>query len=126
MAADGTWQTFAREPAVWGLIRDGRWKLEPNPVDWVERPAYGAPLDIRRAPAAGVMAVIMALPTDCFAVSTPHETEGHRSLYLSLFGRDLEPGTTATARARLVLLPAGEGEAAQPFYQEFLAAPRKH
>ncbi len=125
VSADGTWQTFAREQGVWGLIRDGRWKLEPNPVDWVERPVYAAPLAIRRAPGAGVMTVVMAPPTDCFAVSTPHETEGHRSVYLSLFGRDIAPGTTATARARLVVLPSGEGAAARPFYEEFLAALRK-
>jgi hypothetical protein len=45
----------------------------------------------------------MAPPEDCFAVLTPYGEEGHRSLYLSLFGRDLKPGETARARARLVV-----------------------
>jgi hypothetical protein len=45
----------------------------------------------------------MAPPQDCFAVLTPFGEEGHRSVYLSLFGRDLKAGETATARARLVI-----------------------
>jgi hypothetical protein len=33
----------------------------------------------------------------------PYGEEPHRSLYLSLFGRDLKAGEMATARARLVI-----------------------
>jgi hypothetical protein len=45
--------------------------------------------------------VLIAQTNDCFAVSTPHQTEGHFSTYLSLFGRDLPAGETAFARAEL-------------------------
>jgi len=45
----------------------------------------------------------MAPVSDCFAVSTPVQGDGHRSLYLSLFGRDLKAGETASAQARLVI-----------------------
>ena len=117
--ADGVWMTFGRDSGVWGMIRDGRWKIEPNPVDWVERPAYHAPVGLRRAPGAGVMAAIMAPPEDCFAVSTPHDQEPHYSMYLSLFGRDVEPGQTLTARSRLCLLPTGNERLLEPMYNEF-------
>ena len=33
----------------------------------------------------------------------PYGAEAHRSLYLSLFGRDFKDGESATARARLVI-----------------------
>jgi hypothetical protein len=33
----------------------------------------------------------------------PYGEEGHRSIYLSLFGRDFKDGETATARSRLVI-----------------------
>jgi hypothetical protein len=40
----------------------------------------------------------------------PQQAEGHYSLYLSLFGRDLKPGETARAVARLVICEAAEDE----------------
>jgi hypothetical protein len=100
---DGVWQAFPRDADAEKLIADGRWKHPPNPVDWVIRPALAAPLGMRRDAASGLVALVMAAPQDCFAVSMPYSEEGHRSLYLSLFGRDLTVGTPATARARLVI-----------------------
>jgi hypothetical protein len=47
--------------------------------------------------------LVMAPPADCFGVLMPYGEDGHRSLYLSLFGRDFKDGETATARARLVI-----------------------
>jgi hypothetical protein len=47
----------------------------------------------------------MTPPKDCFAVLTPFQTEPHYSTYLSLFGRDLRAGETASARSRLVITP---------------------
>ena len=109
VAADkpaGDWQIFPRDDAAAGLIQDGRWQLEPHPVAWVIRPPLARPLAVRRAPGIGLTAILMAAPTDCFAIATPHESEGHYSTYLSLFGRDLKAGETARARARLVILPS--------------------
>jgi hypothetical protein len=60
------------------------------------------PLAVRRG-SSGLTAVVMAPLSDCFAVSTPLQSDGHRSLYLSLFGRDLANGETLSARARLVI-----------------------
>jgi len=114
----GVWQSFAREPQAWKIIRDGRWKLEPNPVEWIEQPNFSCPLGIRRSPSEGICVALMARAADCFAISTPHETEPHRSMYLSLFGRDVEPGQTVVARARLVLIN-GEAGAALKAYEDF-------
>ncbi len=100
----GVWQMFPREAAVIPLIQDGRWRLEPNPVAWVIQPALAQPIALRRDPASGVTAALMAPKEDCFAIAMPHQGEGHYSLYLSLFGRDLKAGENAVARTRLVVL----------------------
>ena len=101
--AAAVWQAFPRDDAAAGIIGDGRWKFPPNPVEWKIMPRLAAPLAVRRDAKTGLAAVLMAPPQDCFAVLTPFGEEGHRSVYLSLFGRDLKAGETATARARLVI-----------------------
>jgi len=108
MAADkshGAWLAFPRDDGAAAMIRDGRWKFEPNPVDWVVMPRLTRPLAVRRAPATGLTAVLMSPSNDCFAVCTPQQSDPHDSLYLSLFGRDLKEGETARARARLLIAP---------------------
>jgi hypothetical protein len=99
----GPWQMFPRDEAAIPLIQDGRWKYPPNPVDWRIRSNLALPIGIRRDRQSGLTAVVMSPISDCFAVSTPFEEDGHKSLYLSLFGRDLKPGESASARARLVI-----------------------
>ncbi len=101
----GAWQMFPRDQEAVSLIQDGRWKLEPNPVDWTIRP-FTPPAGVRRDPQDGLTVTLMSLRADCFAVSSPHEAEGHRSLYFSLFGRDLKAGERATARMRLIVAPS--------------------
>lgn len=99
----GTWLAFPRNDAAVSIIKDGRWKFEPNPVDWVIMPRLAANLGVRRAPANGLTAILLSPPGDCFAILTPFQTEPHYSMYLCLFGGDLVPGQTAKARARLVI-----------------------
>jgi hypothetical protein len=99
----GEWLAFPRDEQAAQLIRDGRWTLPPNPVDWVLQPGLDRPLAYRVAPRAGITAVLMSRGPDCFAVMTPFETEPHYSMYLSLLGRALEPGAAASAQARLVV-----------------------
>jgi hypothetical protein len=99
----GDWQMFPRDQAAVDLIRDGRWQLQPNPVQWVILPALTQPIAVRRDPVSGVTAGLLSVKEDCFAIATPFQTEGHFSTYLSLFGRDLKAGETARARARLVI-----------------------
>jgi hypothetical protein len=99
----GQWQMFPRDSAAIAIIQDGRWQLDPSPVAWAIRPKLAQPIGVRRDPASGLTAALMAPREDCFALATPEEREGHYSLYLSLFGRDMKAGETARARARLVI-----------------------
>lgn len=99
----GTWQMFPRDKKVVPMIQDGRWKQLPNPVDWAIRDNLAAPLGVRRGEKGAPTAILMASAADCYALSTPFAGEGHRSLYLSMFGRDIKAGETSTARCRLVI-----------------------
>jgi hypothetical protein len=91
-------------------------------------PRLAGALAMRRDPARGVVALVMAPPEDCFAVLSPHGAEGHRSLYLSLIGRDVKAGGRAAARARLVvgkgITDAGAVERYDAYLNEAAAARR--
>jgi hypothetical protein len=104
-SSGGIWQAFPRDDQAVAIIQDGRWKYQPNPVDWVIGPRLAKPLGVRRCPANGLVTLLMSPPQDCFAVLTPFENEPHRSMYLSLFGKDLKPGEIARGRARLMIAP---------------------
>jgi len=116
----GIWQAFPRDDQGVAIIQDGRWKFPPSPVDWVIRSRLANPLGVRRCPSNHLQAVLMSPPRDCFAVLTPFEAEGHRSMYLSLFGLDLKPGEIARARARLVIGTDLEGEALNKLLSAYL------
>jgi hypothetical protein len=116
--AEGEWQMFPRDAGVIPLIEDGRWKLEPHPVNWTIRSELMRPLVRRRAPSSGLSALLMAPAEECFAVALPYETEGHYSVYASLFGRDLRAGETARARVRLAIAVAKPDAAVYALYDE--------
>ncbi len=99
----GDWQTFPRDAAAAAIFSDGRWSRPPNPVTWKIMPRLAAPLALRRDAKSGLVAILMSRPSDCFAVSMPYGEEGHRSVYLSLFGHDLKAGQAASAGARMVV-----------------------
>lgn len=116
----GTWLVFPRDDAALAIVRDGRWTILPSPVDWAPMPRLAAPLGIRCDPRAGLSTVIMAPPGDAFTLCTPEQTEGHYSMYLSLFGRDVRAGETVSARARLWLAgPISDAEV-RAAYEEYL------
>jgi hypothetical protein len=119
-ASGGTWQAFPRDAEAGSIIRDGRWKFPPSPVEWVIEPFLAKPLGVRRCPANNLRALLMAPPQDCFAILTPVETDPHRSMYLSLFGKDLKAGERARARARLVIGTNLSGEAQDNAYSAYL------
>ncbi len=101
--SSGTWQAFPRDDDAVKIIGDGRWKRPPHPVEWNIMPQLAAPMGMRHDDATGLTALIMSRPQDCFGVLTPFGEEGHRSLYLSLFGRDLKSGESVSAISRLVI-----------------------
>jgi hypothetical protein len=100
---EGDWVCFPRDEASDKLLRDGRWEKPPHPVNFKRIAYYGEPLVMRKDPASGLTAIIMSVRNDCFATLMPYGEDGHRSLYLSLFGRDLKRGESMTAQARLVI-----------------------
>jgi hypothetical protein len=117
--ADAVWHMFPRDVAGAARICDGRWRLPPHPVDWKVRDLYGGALAMRRDSKSGQAALVMAPTEDCFAVAMPFGSESHRSLYLSLFGRDVKAGETATARARLVIARGLTDEQAIGVYRAY-------
>jgi hypothetical protein len=118
--ASGDWQTFPRDDATAAIFADGRWTRPPNPVTWTIMPRLAAPLALRRDAKSGLTAVLMSRPNDCFAVSMPYGEEGHRSVYLSLFGGDLKAGKATSAAARLVIgKDISDGRAVE-LYRAFL------
>lgn len=117
--ASGVWQAFPRDEAAMAIVRDGRWMRPPHPVEWTIRQPLAAPLGLRRDASMGRTALVMARPEDCFAVLTPHGAEAHRSLYLSLFGRDLGPGESVSAVVRLVVGRDMADAAAVSAWEEF-------
>jgi len=128
MAAEqsyGKWQAYPASADAVRMVQDGRWTFPPNPVEWVVMPRLARPLGVRRDPVSGLTAVLMAPPGDCFAISTPYQTEGHGSMYLSLFGRELKPGETARARARLVILPKASDAQLISIYDSYMKTPAR-
>jgi hypothetical protein len=116
----GDWQMFPRDARAVPIIQDGRWKLEPNPVNWMIMPRFDLPLGVRRGTATGLTVIVMAPPEDCFAVATPCESEAHYSLYLSRFGRDIKAGETARARTRFVLASGVSDEQIIGLYRRYI------
>ncbi len=101
--AEGVWQAFPRDEAAATWLRDGRWQIPPHPVEWAIQPAFALPAGLRLDSASGRAAFIIGRASDCFAVLMPQDEEPHRSLYLSLFGRDLAPGERASSAIRLLI-----------------------
>ncbi|MEW6358294.1 MAG: hypothetical protein AB1696_18315 [Planctomycetota bacterium] len=104
----GGFVMFPRDEEAVGMIRDGRWKLGSNPVDWAIESFMAAPLAFRRDGELGLTAVFMSPPGDCFAVASPWnppkpDAGGYRSLYQCFFGRDLKSGETARVHCRFVI-----------------------
>lgn len=99
----GDWLAFPRDENATAMIADGRWQRPPHPVTFKPVANYAGALGIRRDAKSGLTAIVMASPRDCFAVMMPYGEESHRSIYLSLFGRDFKDGESASARARLLI-----------------------
>ncbi len=118
---DGVWQMFPRDAEAVKVIKDGRWKFPPNPVDWAIRPQFAAPLVVRRDAGSGLAAVLMTRSQDCFAIACPHDGEGHRSVYFSLFGLNLAPGESVEARSRLIICRDVTDEKAVMLYDKFVS-----
>jgi hypothetical protein len=101
----GEWLAFPRDERAAEVIGDGRWALEPHPLEWTLMPSFARPLAIRRDPRSGLAVIVMTRREDCFGIFTPYGEESHISNYMSLFGHDIKAGEPTSARSRLVVLP---------------------
>jgi len=115
----GDWLMFPKNDSAITLIKDGRWQLLPNPVNWIIVPSFAKPIGYRSS-AASISAIFMAPEADCFALACPHQAEGHYSLYLSLFGREIKAGETARARVRMVINAKKDVETVEQLYSDWL------
>lgn len=116
----GVWHAFPRDEQAISIIRDGRWTIPPDPVDWVIRPFYKEPIIYRMNNETNLSVVHMALKEDCFAIFTPDTGETHYSMYFSLFGKTLETGQIASTTVRMIIAPMNVEQILKS-YQEFLA-----
>lgn len=116
----GDWLMFVRDDKVSSMIKDGRWKKEPNPVRWTIMHKMQDRIAVRATDKGDLNAVLMAPCEDCYAISTPYEGEGHYSTYLSLFGYDVKAGQTAKAKSRLVITTETSQKAIVALYEKYM------
>lgn len=116
----GDWLAFPRDTEAEATLADGRWLRPPHPVTFKPVARYAGALGVRRDPASGLAALVMAPPDACFAVLMPYGEDGHRSIYHSLFGRDFKEGERVAARMRLVIERGVSERQAIERYQAFV------
>ncbi|MBD3265245.1 hypothetical protein GF373_01125 [bacterium] len=122
----GTYLAFPRDPRAAQIIYDGRWEKGLHPVHFSVTRFYKYPLFVKKDPASGTSALLMARPEDCFSLEMSYNREpadniaNHSSVYFSLFGEDLRAGETRHTTIRLVLGNKIEEQEALRFYHEYL------
>lgn len=116
----GEWLGFPRDEQALKVISDGRWTLEPHPIDWTIMQYYALPLAIRQDRTTGLTIVVITKQEDCFGIFTPYNDEKHYSQYLSLFGYDIKRGKTAQAHSRLVFLKNPTNEEILQIAKDFI------
>ena len=122
---------FPRDAHAARLCLDGRWdrsESQAKVVKTVPARRYGRCLVYFSDPGETFAVVLMSRPADCFAISTRYHAEkkedrmtSYSAADFSLFGENLLPGDTRTARLRIALV-ALEGDQSQPLdaYRKFL------
>jgi hypothetical protein len=109
-----------RDEQALAIVNDGRWKKPPQVIGWKFLPFFEGALAVRRDAKSGLTALLMAPSRDCFAVSTYYGEEPHRSIYMSMFGRDIKTGQTDQAQSRLIVGLRISDEQAIQRYQAYL------
>ncbi len=104
----GAYVMYPRDDEAVRMIGDGRWAVGSNPVDWAIERKLAAPIALRRDASQNLTVAMMAPPGDCFAIGLPWNPDapqagGYRSIYFSLFGKDLKAGQPAEARCRMIV-----------------------
>jgi len=122
----GTYLAFPRDARSTQIIFDGRWDHGPHPVQFSVTRFLALPACMKQNTENGIAFLIMARPEDCFAIETPYNMDppdgvaGHYSMYLSLFGRDIQAGQTAHACTRLIVGSQISEQQALDLYYRFI------
>lgn len=105
---------FPRDEAGAELICDGRWQRGRHFTRFLPARYYAEPYAYYHHTKNGLALGLMASREDAYAVSMAYRAEEandsvgqHNSLYLSLFGRDVQAGEKAVARLRMVVDESG-------------------
>ncbi len=115
---------FPRDERGAGMICDGRWQRGRHFTRFVPCRYYADPFGFYYDANSGLSVSLMGERENCYAVSMAYHAEDpndhvgqHNSLYVSLFGRDIQPGETAVARLRLTVERCGKD--AQRHFSQF-------
>lgn len=122
----GIWPFFPRDEAGAHLLTDGRHQKGRFYWRMAIGRRYGMPLAFSSN--ADVDVLLMGRPEDVYAVGASYkgdpETDGvarHRSLYLSLFGEDFQPGEGRRTQMRMIIDDFGsDPQTHTELYQTFL------
>ncbi len=116
---------FPRDERGAGMICDGRWQRGRHFTRFVPCRYYAEPFGFYHNASSGLSVSLMGERKNCYAVSMAYHAEDpddhvgqHNSLYVSLFGRDIQPGETAVARLRLAVERSGKD--AQRHFSQFM------
>jgi hypothetical protein len=120
---------FPRDERSANLLSDGRWQRGRHFTRFAAVRYYGLPLGVYGHERSGLDVLLMGRSDDVFAVSMAYHSDDplddvgqHRSLYLSLLGRDIHPGQRVRTTYRMQLGEFGhqpEQHVAQ--HEKFLA-----
>ncbi|RJS85019.1 hypothetical protein CW702_01640 [Candidatus Bathyarchaeota archaeon] len=102
----GGYVFFPRDNVAARIIYDGRWGLKYQP--FITGPYYAKPLIVNLNERSGVALILMADLEACPAVytswiRTSMKERANTAEYFALFGANLEPGKTKTAKMRMCL-----------------------
>jgi hypothetical protein len=119
---------FPRDERAANILTDGRWQRGRHLTRFAPVRYYAIPFGFYSHQATGLDILLMSRAEDVFAVSMAYHSDDptddvgqHRSLYLSLFGRDLDPGQRVQTAVRLQLGEwGGDATAHQNQYARFL------
>ncbi|MDJ0756042.1 MAG: hypothetical protein QNJ45_21115 [Ardenticatenaceae bacterium] len=124
----GMYPFFPRDLSAAQMLNDGR----SRKGRWYYRPVcgrlYGYPMGFATNETTEIL--VMGKTEDVAAVGVTYAAEGaryddvaqHHAIYLSLFGRDLNPGDGWRTNIRVIVMKAGNSEKRIQRYREFLAA----
>lgn len=108
------------------MFFDDRWAPANGFVPWSVTQMLAAPIGMKRDPSSGLTFLLMSCPEDCFAINMsynmdpPDGVAGHSSVYMSLFGKDIQAGESAQAHVRLVVERDLSDERAIELYEQYI------